>query len=158
MQKLKTGSIVVNSSDLQQGNTVDAIKDRSIHLHSDDPISWDGSNLVFTQPIDLISQDDNGSFTSFNRFSVGTSPLVLANDSSIVVRVDRSAGTHVLTLGTYPTLTAGQYAIVANSSISGLAAITNGTKDFYVIATRRDSPSTGDQDLVLPLNKQLLSP
>lgn len=153
MSKIKSGSVVVNPTDLQQGAVIESIVDRGMHLHSDEPVTWTGTELSFTQPIDLLLPLEAGAY-AVNRFPIGLSPIALGNNQCVVLRLARTAGTTTIVAGTYPALAAGEYAVVSVASLNSM----NLDRKDHVILFRRYDTAASTQLLYLPLNKQVLNP
>lgn len=90
-----------------------------IQLRSAATAAWNGATLTFAQPIEIVFRNGN-SPTRINKILAAGSPIALADGQVVVVNRDRSAASPVtLTLqAVYANLTAGQYAIVAESSLT----------------------------------------
>jgi hypothetical protein len=152
MKKILSGSIVKNPTDLQAGSVIDQIIDRGAILYSQIPVFWDGASIQSAGgTIELQMENPDGSF-AINSLPAGV--YALANDQLLIARASRTAGLTTLVVGTYPNLNAGEYAIVALASQN---AIDLQRKDHFVLFRRRDTTS-GIQELIVPLNKQVVSP
>lgn len=153
MQKINSGSKIKNPVDLQIGSVTESIIDRGMQLYSEEPVTWTGTEVQFTQPIDIQFPLEAGDF-GINRIPVLSSPIALSDGQAFVVRLSRVAGPLTLVAGTYATLAAGEYATV---NISALTEIILTKKDHIILFRRRDT-SSGIQFLLMPLHKQILSP
>jgi|GEM_PF-5724572 len=140
--KLKSGSILVNPTNLQQGSVQDQLEDRSSYLRSDEPITWTGSELQFTQDIVIeIVHSANGTVTE-HIVQLADSPIQLADLESAWVEIDRSAATENLTVSLSGTLP-----VPAHSAQD---------KDVIILFRRVDAGGAGY--LHIPFHKQVLEP
>jgi len=154
MQRIVSGSKVQNTTDLQKGAVVESMVDRAAQLYSEEPVTWTGTQITFTQPIQLQFQREAGGALADNRILIAASPISLADGEALIARIDRSSGTTNLAVGTYPGLAAGEFAVVALASLSAIDIL---RKD-HVMLFRRIDTSGGLAQLMLPLHKQILDP
>jgi len=86
-------------------------------LRSAATLAWNGSTIVFTQPIQLSFRHQTTE--QINQILAAASPLTLADGEVLVVRKDRYTASPVtLVAGTYGALVDGEYAIVAEASLT----------------------------------------
>lgn len=141
MKKIKSGSIVVNPSDLLQGSVQDLIEDRSAYLRSDDTVTWTGTQLEFTADIILeVINTANGAIKAFT-ISSAQSPMTLNNNESAYIAVDRASS--------------GAETIIKSDTVA-IPSHSNDDKDIFILFRRKTAG--GADFLHLPLHKQLLSP
>lgn len=83
-------------------------------------VTWNGSSISFTQPIEIHFRANVAGALRINRIAAGGSPIALNDGDCVVVRKDRTGASPVtLSLqGTYANLVAGQYAIVPQASLT----------------------------------------
>lgn len=88
-------------------------------LRSTATATWNGATLTFAQPIEIVFRNGNNP-TRINKILAADSPIALADGQVVVVNRDRTNASPVtLTLqAVYANLVAGQYAIVAESSLT----------------------------------------
>lgn len=151
MTKILTGSIVQNPTNLLAGSTIDGVIDRGAILFSQAHVYWDGANVVTSGNVELQTENPDGSF-AINSLPSGT--YALGSDQLLIAYASKTAGTTTLSIGTYPNLTAGQYAIVNLSSLNAIDLL---RKDHYVFFRCRLTTASVPQ-LIIPLNKQVLIP
>jgi hypothetical protein len=130
----------------------EAVIDRAMHLHSDEPVTWTGTALQFTQPIQIRFPLQAGG-ESVNQLPISLSPITIANNECLVARISRTASPGNMALGTYPGLAANEYAIVA---VSALNAVDLAHKDHVILFKRLDTAG-GLALLYIPLHKQVLT-
>lgn len=125
-------------------------------LRSNNPLTWDGSDIGFTAPIQIVSRTDEAA--RINQILAADSPLELADGEVLVVYLDQESASPVtLTAGTYGTLAAGQYAIVDEASLDP-----DNAENELVIFRRRDVDAGDDEygvgyaALEIPLTSQLI--
>ena len=109
-------------------------------LRSNDPVQYSAGTITSADYIeykflDLTTEPVYSAYYT-NRIAAGS--FVLADGECLVILKDSSATTVTLTLGTYGTLAAGQYAIVAESSLS------SSNSEDEVILFKRRVVSAGD--------------
>ena len=151
MTKILAGSIVKNPTNLLAGATIDQIIDRGAILFSQAPVYWDSANVNLNGNVELQLENPNGSF-AVNVLPSGT--YALGADQLLVAYASRTAGSTTLTTGTYPNLTAGQYAIINLSALNEVDLL---RKDHFVFFRCRNTAASVPQ-LIIPLNKQVLIP
>ncbi len=90
-----------------------------IQLRSAATAAWNGATLTFAQPIEIVFRNGN-SPTRINKILAADSPIALADGDVVVVYRDRTNASPVtLALqAVYANLAAGQYAIVAETSLT----------------------------------------
>ena len=120
----------------------DEQEDRSAYFRSDLPITWTGTQLIFSNDIVLEIVNTKSGTVTQHTILAANSPLSLANGESAWVLIDRSAATENLTLNKSGTL--------------AVPAQTQANKDVIIFARRQDA--TGAGYLHLPLHKQVLEP
>lgn len=119
----------------------DSQEDRSAYFRSDNPVTWTGTDLIFTTDIVLdIVNTKSGTATSHTILTAG-SPITLAANESAYITIDRTTSGNVTAVlsGTTP-----------------IPAQTQAGKDVFILARRVDVTSVGY--LHLPLHKQVLEP
>ena len=99
-------------------------------MRSDAAVTWNGSTLTFTQPIEFIFRE--GANTIENRIPIADSPLSIADGDVLVMRKDNQASGDLTFQGTYANLTTGEYTVVAESSLSN----TNPSSEVVVFRRR----------------------
>lgn len=104
------------------------------YLRSNDPITYSAGTITLVDFLELRFRDGASVYT--NRIAAGT--IALTDGQVLVAYKDTSSTTVTLSSGTYGTLAAGQYAVVAESSLSA----TNAENE--VILFRRRAVSAGD--------------
>jgi hypothetical protein len=141
-QKIKSGSIVVNPTDLQQGSVQDLLEDRSAYIRSADEVTWSGTALSFTTDIVLdIINTSTGTITQ-HTVLVANSPITLANGESAWVSIDRTLASENLTVNL--------------SGTTPIPAHSNANRNVFVLFRRVDALGSGR--LHIPLHKQLIEP
>jgi hypothetical protein len=148
--KMQSGSKIKNPSDLLIGSTVDQIVDRSMQVLSDTTATWDGTNLSASSDIQLHVPLEAGSSFAKNTLPFGVYNLSGSN-SVLVARISRTSDI-TLTSGSYPNLSIGQYAIVAESSLN---SIDLQRKDHVILFRRTDVGF--HKFLHIPLHKETIS-
>jgi hypothetical protein len=151
MSKMLPGSIQKNITDLTQGSVQDQIADRSMQILSSARASWNGTVIAAAANIELHVRLDAGGNFAINSLPSGNYTLSNANDC-LIVRLDRTAGTTALTLGTYPNLNVGEYAIVPGAS---LTVNDLSRKDHVIVFRRTDSGAM--KFLHIPLHKETIT-
>lgn len=95
-----------------------------ITFRSDSSLTWNGSQLSFASAIELHFRVKAG-VAQINRFTAGVSPIALSDGQVVIIKRDKTGASPVnLSSGTYGSLSAGSYVIVAESSLT-LADIEN---------------------------------
>jgi len=120
----------------------DSQEDRSAFLRSNDPVTWTGTQLEFTSDIVLEIINTKDGTTTLHTVQVASSPLLIDNNESLWVEVDRTAVSENLT--------------VYRTTVDPIPAQEQSTKDVFVLFKRVDVGL--DQYLHLPLHKQVLNP
>lgn len=124
-------------------------------FRSDNPVYFDGFNVIFSSAIEIVFRNTAGA-AYINKIAAGT--LAIPLGSVVVARLDRvNASPVTLALqGTYANLAAGQYAIVAESSL------TLNNDDDEVILFRHSQVTAGNdvfgvgyERLEMPITKQI---
>lgn len=88
-------------------------------LRSAASATWNGSTLTFAQPIEISFRVTTTQ--QINRISAADSPLALADGQVLVFIKDKiNASPVTLAAGSYGTLTAGQYVVVNESSLTAV--------------------------------------
>jgi len=90
MKRIQSNSITKNPTNLLDGSTIDHIEDRSAYFRSDDPVTWTGAQLQFTQDIILEIINTKTGVITTHTIAVAQSPIVLANGESAYIQIDRS--------------------------------------------------------------------
>jgi len=130
----RTGSLTDSMGDSQE--------DRSMYLRSDDPVTWTGTQLQFTTDIVVeVVNTKSGTLTQHTILLAG-SPIVLANNESAWVTIDRTLASENLTVNL--------------SGTTPIPAQSQANKDVIVIARRKDAVGAGY--VHIPLHKQVLEP
>jgi hypothetical protein len=147
--KILPGSIVKQATLIQTGAVIDQVSDRGMQAISGQEVSWSGSTFTAPANIDILFQSNAGP-TITNTLSLPTQAF--SPEDCLVIQLNKSAVT-TLTLGTYGSLTAGQYAIVQSSALD---PINLASKDQFILF---HCHTEGGQNLLLiPLNKAVLLP
>lgn len=120
----------------------DAQEDRSAYLRSNDPVTWTGSQLQFTADIVLEIINTKSGVLKSATILVAGSPIVLADNESAWVLIDRTLASQNVTVNLSGTL--------------AIPAQTQANKDVIVIARRKDALGAGY--VHIPLHKQVLEP
>jgi hypothetical protein len=120
----------------------DEQENRSAYFRSDLPITWTGTQLIFTDDIVLEIVNTKSGTVTQHTILAAESPLSLTDGESAWVTIDRTLATENLTLNKSGTL--------------AVPAQTQATKDVIIFARRQDA--TGAGYLHLPLHKQVLEP
>jgi hypothetical protein len=90
-----------------------------IMVRSNSTLSWNGSTITYTQPIDISFRVTTGE--QINRIGVSASPITLLDGQVLVFIKDKTNASPVtLAAGTYGTLIAGQYAILNESTLTAV--------------------------------------
>lgn len=120
----------------------DAQEDRSSFLRSDEPVSWDGSQLSFTSDIILENINTKVSNVVSRRtvISKNLSPITIASNYNCYFNINRTA----------PSASAS---VTVSSSVPSQE---QSTKDYLVLA--RAVEVNGKTYLHLPFSKQLIEP
>lgn len=142
--KILPGSVVQQLTNLQKGSVTDGVSDRSMMMNSIGTSTWTGSSLLSTQPINLLVHAEAGLLVS-NTLTLPT--MTLSDGDLLIANVNRTTSTS-LTIGTYPNLAVGQYAIV-NKSVLSTIVLTQ--KDHVILFQREDSR------LLIPLHKSSIT-
>lgn len=88
-------------------------------IRSDSTLSWSGSALTFTQPIDISFRVTTGE--QINRILAADSPIALADGEVLIINKDKTNSSPVnITAQAYGSLTAGHYSIVAEASLTAV--------------------------------------
>jgi hypothetical protein len=94
MSKIKSGSIVQNPTNLLRGSVIDSLVDRGAQLYSHQQVTFTGSSIIATRPIEIQFQGEDGKFRSnkiridqTDIFQVVAGTLPLNNDEVIVARL-----------------------------------------------------------------------
>ncbi|HCU24360.1 MAG TPA: hypothetical protein DF383_05020 [Deltaproteobacteria bacterium] len=127
-------------------------------LRSNNPLRWDGSQLSFSAAIQIIFREESS--IRINQIPTGSSPISLADGEVLVVYPDKTSASPVdLTAGTYATLAPGQYAVVAESSLTAV------NSEHELILFRRRDVSAGNDEygvgyaaLEIPFTNQMIFP
>lgn len=89
-------------------------------LRSNSTLSWNGSTITYTQPIDVSFRVTTGE--QVNRIGVSASPITLLDGQVLVFIKDKTNASPVtLAAGTYGTLIAGQYAILNENTLTAVS-------------------------------------
>lgn len=128
------------------GALTDAIgdeqEDRSAYFRSDLPITWTGTQLIFSNDIVLEIVNTKSGTVTQHTILAANSPLSLADGESAWVLIDRALATENLTLNKSGTL--------------AVPAQTQANKNVIIFGRRQDASGAGY--LHLPLHKQVLEP
>jgi len=88
-------------------------------VRSNSTLSWNGSTITYTQPIDISFRVTTGE--QINRIGVSASPITLLDGQVLVFIKDKTNASPVtLAAGTYSSLIAGQYAILNESTLTAV--------------------------------------
>lgn len=109
-------------------------------VRSNSTLSWNGSTITYTQPIDISFRVTTGE--QINRIGVSASPITLLDGQVLVFIKDKTNASPVtLAAGTYSSLIAGQYAILNESTLTAVSQ-----ENEVVLFRRRGS------DLEIPIS------
>jgi hypothetical protein len=114
-------------------------EDRSAYFRSDDIVVWDGSELTFTEDIELKILNTKGGSITTHTILAAASPLALTDGQIAYIAIDRTIDESV----TF---------VVAAS----IPAQTQATKDYIPVFQRIDVAGAGY--LHIPMHKQVLEP
>lgn len=90
-------------------------------LRSAATLAWNGATITFAQPIKISFRVEGAE--QVNQISNSASPIALSDGQVLVIYRDKTNSSPVsLSAGTYASLAAGQYAIVAESSLDSDSA------------------------------------
>lgn len=127
-------------------------------LRSNNPLRWSGSQISFSAPIQIIFREE--STVRINQIPAGSSPITLAAGEVLVVYPDKVSASPVnLSAGTYGTLAPGQYAIVAEGSLTAA-----NSEHELILFRRRDVAAINDEygvgyaALEIPFTNQMIFP
>lgn len=128
------------------GTLTDAIgdsqEDRSAYLRSDTTVTWTGTELQFASDIILEIINTKNATIKTATILAANSPIVLANEESAWISIDRTLATQNVTIN--------------KSGTTPIPAQTQSNKDVFVIARRKDA--LGFTYLHIPLHKQIIEP
>ena len=143
MTKILSNSIVQLPTDLISGVTTNSIEDRSSFFSSEEPVTWTGTELIFTKDIVYHIVNAKSGTATAHTIPKANSPLQLLTDGAKAwIVIDRTIDEPALTFTTGAT-------IPAQSTAAG-------AKDIIVFGHRIDAASAGY--LHLPFHKQVLNP
>ncbi len=114
----------------------------SLMLKSAAPVQWTGANVVFTQDLQFIFKDNEDAW--INSIPLADSPLALADGEVLVIILTDSNA--VLTSAAYGAIAAGNYSIVAESSL------TDNQDELEIVVFRRRGT-----ELEIPLLNQVVA-
>jgi hypothetical protein len=118
----------------------DSQEDRSALFRSDLPVTWTGSQILFTSDIVLTVLNTKSGTVKTATILVANSPISLTDGQMAYITIDRTLASENLT----PT--------IASSTPAQLQA----NKDIIILAYRKDVSGAGY--LHLPLHKQVMNP
>ena len=117
----------------------DQQEDRSAYLRSDLPVTWTGTQLIFSSDIVLEVVNTKSGTVTQHTILASASPLSLSNGQSAWIAINRLSASENVTLQT-----------------GAVPAQSQANKDVFIVARRQDASSVGY--LHLPLHKQVLEP
>lgn len=137
---------VNESLEARAGVLTDAIgdeqEDRSAYWRSDVPVTWTGTQLVFSTDIVLEIVNTKSGTVTTHTVLAANSPITLANGESAWVEIARLSASENLTVNLSGTL--------------AIPAQLQTDKDVIILARRQDASGAGY--LHIPLHKQVLEP
>lgn len=117
-------------------------EDRSGYFRADQPITWTGTQVIFTTDIILEMINTKLGVPTLHRILTAQSPITLLNGESIWISINRQSASETVTAN--------------RSSITPIPAQLDLNKDVFVLARRVDV--TGLGYLHIPYHKQVINP